>query len=207
MAPARRSLKERLWEKIDVRDPDDCWLWTAGTLEGYGKIGAGGDKGVPLMAHRVVYELTTGPIPTGMVIDHLCHDPDECAGGPSCSHRGCCNPAHLVVTTIRNNVLRGGKAAALNAKKRYCKRGHLLEGDNLLKVPGGRGCRLCEKAWRATHAHAVGADTHNSRKTHCAHGHEFTPDNTYVYRGSRSCKTCARARYRAKTRQRRSVPK
>ena len=42
---AGRSLAERFWEKVDVRGPDDCWLWTAAMSGDYGTIGSG-SKGI-----------------------------------------------------------------------------------------------------------------------------------------------------------------
>jgi hypothetical protein len=42
-------------------------------------------------------ESLIGPVPAGMVLDHLCHTlATDCIGGPRCQHRRCVNPAHLV---------------------------------------------------------------------------------------------------------------
>lgn len=66
------SLANRFWAKVQTGD--DCWLWTASLdNRGYGKIGAGGDRGRTLCAHRVSWELAHGPIPNEMEIDHLCY--------------------------------------------------------------------------------------------------------------------------------------
>lgn len=72
--------------------PDDCWLWR-GALNnrGYGRLTRGGH----VYAHRYVYELERGPIPTGMQLDHLCRTP------------ACVNPAHLEPVTGTENVRRG----------------------------------------------------------------------------------------------------
>ncbi len=104
----RKTLGERAMSRIDVRGPGECWPWL-GTLtsSGYGFIlPNGSDSG--LRAHRVVYELFIGPIPEGHDLDHLCHNRDlNCAGGVTCLHRRCCNPAHVEPVTRSENVARG----------------------------------------------------------------------------------------------------
>jgi HNH endonuclease len=45
--------------------------------------------GVP--ASKVAYELTFGAVPDGLVVRHTCDRPD------------CCNPAHLIAGTKRDN--------------------------------------------------------------------------------------------------------
>lgn len=73
------TAEERFWSK--VTKTDGCWEWTAHKIEtGYGRIRVNGKiKG----AHRYSWELTRGPIPDGMEIDHMCHN------------RSCVNPEHL----------------------------------------------------------------------------------------------------------------
>ena len=67
------------------------------TYGGYGCVGTGsrtdGTRTTGL-AHRVVYEATHGPVPEGMVIDHLC------------SVRRCVEPTHLEAVTHSVNVKR-----------------------------------------------------------------------------------------------------
>lgn len=81
---ARRPREERFWLKVDKSG--DCWLWKAGRdTNGYGAFERN-------TAHRTAYELSVGPIPDGLEIDHLCHV------------KACVNPAHLEAVTHRVNL-------------------------------------------------------------------------------------------------------
>lgn len=78
---------DRFWSKVTTTD--SCWLWTAACgADGYGRFGVGKQS---KLAHRVAYEATHGPIPTGMVLDHLCFV------------RRCVNPEHLRTTDVAGN--------------------------------------------------------------------------------------------------------
>lgn len=103
----------------------DCIIW-AGRLNcyGYGKIGA-------VYAHRQAYERAIGPIPDGMVIDHLCRV------------HACVNPEHLEAVSNAENILRGVSPSALNARKTHCPRGHPYDAQNTYRTPRGRHCRAC----------------------------------------------------------------
>lgn len=84
MEPTQARLAERFWSKVD--QTGDCWLWTGGRFTvGYGKLWP------DLYAHRVSYELHHGPIPDGMLIDHVCHV------------LLCVNPAHLRLADRKGN--------------------------------------------------------------------------------------------------------
>lgn len=80
----------RFWQKVD-KSTGGCWLWTRAIdpSTGYGRVHVGGTSGY---AHRVAYELTNGPIPAGMMVDHKCRN------------RGCVNPDHLRIATNKQNA-------------------------------------------------------------------------------------------------------
>lgn len=108
---------------------EDCWLWQGTLKNGYGRIRT---NGIGRGAHKFFYEFVFGEVLKGLVLDHLCRV------------RHCVNPNHLEAVTARENLLRGVGAAAKNAQKTHCIRGHELSGDNLKKTKNGvRICRLC----------------------------------------------------------------
>jgi hypothetical protein len=129
------TFEERFWDRVD-KTPT-CWVWTGGVMSGrhqYGRVHVGAAKYRP--AHRVAYEMLVGPIPEGLDLDHLCRN------------RVCVNPAHLEPVTNHENILRGTGPTAINARKTHCKRGHPLNGDNLvaLRNSNERKCRICHRA-------------------------------------------------------------
>jgi hypothetical protein len=126
-----------------------CWPWPGHvTRHGYGTTRR--DTGGHLVyVHRVAYELTHGPIPEGLVVDHLCHVAGECMPviESDCPHRRCLNPVHLEAKTQTANTLRGNSPMASNAQKDACPSGHELAGDNCITLArGGRRCRACHNA-------------------------------------------------------------
>lgn len=144
----RPGAEDRLWRKVE-KQGGGCWLWTGRPNGGgYGRIAIGG--GSHVYVHRFAYELTHGPIPDGLTVDHECHTKDEsCVGGPTCPHRRCVNPAHLVAVTRGENTLRGNSPFSINAAKTHCIRNHPLSGDNVRWYKGHRECRACDREWYA----------------------------------------------------------
>lgn len=102
---ASEPRQRRFWMQVDKRGPDDCWPWTGFRQpNGYGSFGMKGTR----LAHRIAYQWLVGPIPDGLVLDHLCHTRDpECRDNADCPHRRCVNPAHLEPVTRRENLARG----------------------------------------------------------------------------------------------------
>lgn len=120
------TTQERFWSKVEKTET--CWNWTCPpTTAGYGQFQDYSHHMV--LAHRWAYENLVGPIPEGLVIDHLCRN------------RMCVNPAHLEPVTIKENNRRGaGSGGDLNPHKGFCSRGHERLPESLL--PSGN-CRPC----------------------------------------------------------------
>lgn len=132
----REQVNAQITSRITLSDTG-CWLWTKRRdPEGYPLLKT--DRGVR-RAHRVSYMIFVGPIPDGLILDHLC------------SVRHCVNPAHLEAVVQRTNVLRGKTIPAANSSKTHCKYGHPLVGENLINVTSATGhparqCRTCVNA-------------------------------------------------------------
>lgn len=127
----RKPVRERFEAKVGQRG-EGCWEWTGSrsAATGYGMFALRHPDGTwkPTTAHRVAHDLYIGPVPSGLVVDHLCRN------------RGCVNPAHLEAVTQRTNVLRGEHPSAVAIRTGRCKRGHDLSP--------GRDCTRCQSARR-----------------------------------------------------------
>jgi len=93
----------RFWDKVDVREVNECWEWLA-YKDGYSGYGQFGIHGRKWQAHRVAWILTYGPIPEGL---HCCHH---------CDNPGCVNPYHLFLGTNRDNHLDAVRKGRLATK-------------------------------------------------------------------------------------------
>lgn len=122
--------EERFWGKVNKTET--CWLWTGppSLCGGYGQFHVA--PGLQVYSHRFAYELLVGPIPEGLVIDHLCRVPL------------CCNPLHLEPVTNHENIRRGESPAAIAVRLNRCIRGHeFTEANTYVTSYGFRQCIAC----------------------------------------------------------------
>lgn len=119
----------RLWKRVRIEGPNDCWLWMgAKGRTGYGQFpGTDMYKGSPMPAHRVMYGVAFGRVPRGLSVMHTCDNPP------------CCNPFHLKLGTHTDNMRdMQRKGRGPDRTRTVCKWGHPRE-------PRGGVCRTCAR--------------------------------------------------------------
>lgn len=147
--PPRPTVEDRFWAKVDKNGPlpkerpelGNCWVWTAATYpDGYGSFSvARKSRG----AHRVAYEMAVGPVPVGLVIDHLCRRPS------------CVRYTHLEAVPQLLNIDRGelpkhrARYVESLRTKTHCKWGHEFTPENTAFYGGKpyRICRACKREY------------------------------------------------------------
>lgn len=113
-----------------IRDPQFLCLLVTSRLDRDGYAYHGKSR-----AHIVAYQHVSGPIATGLEIDHLCR------------RRHCIEPLHLEAVSRDENEHR--KAYAWRARRKLCPRGHSMQGAAITPEMG-RLCRTCQDAIRST---------------------------------------------------------
>lgn len=125
-----RKAKARFWQKVSPAPSHECWMWRGAVgKSGYGNVGR---NKITYLAHRLGYEFTYGPTPSGLDLDHLCRV------------KLCVNPVHLEPVTFLENMRRRYE---LNPDPRptYCIRGHEYTPENtsVISTTGQRKCVRC----------------------------------------------------------------
>lgn len=100
----RKTPEQALLGADKIRKEDNgCWTWLGSiTPKGYGRATFREWKGKH--AHKAIYEFLRGPVPEGMELDHICHDPKVCKSKSNCPHRRCVNPDHVLPVTHKENT-------------------------------------------------------------------------------------------------------
>jgi hypothetical protein len=144
LGPKKQAWKPRFLEKVGLPSgPFGCMEWQGSFQStGYGRFGLNTGYGPTVwFAHRLAYEYWVGPIPDGLVIDHLCRNPR------------CVNPEHLEPKTQRGNLLAPGSQSptAKRAAVTHCPRGHEYTEENTRrkKINGTRQCKACDSYYNA----------------------------------------------------------
>ncbi len=149
---------ERRRAKASLNE-NGCLIWNGHVNDwGYAESSY---KRKTVRVHRVIYEITHGPIPEGMVVCHSCDTP------------ACINIDHLWLGSVKDNKhdeMRKGRNFYL--KKTHCPRGHsYAEFGVQWAGKSHRHCSICLRArarlrygWPEDLAYSVGPMT----KQECA---------------------------------------
>ena len=137
--PATKS-HEQVLSDHSIPGENGCIVWVGSKdKDGYGKCRRRHELGTIWLPHRLAWIVKHGAIPKGLEVDHLCRN------------RSCINPEHLTVVDHISNVERSiyKRENHRNFRKTHCKRGHPLNGDNLIVETWHgivmRKCLTCRK--------------------------------------------------------------
>lgn len=164
--------------------------------EGYGQMSF---QGKAWRTHSLMYTLTKGPVPAGMVVMHKCDNPP------------CCNPDHLEIgTKADNNRDMAAKRRGKYQKATHCKHGHEFTPENTYVCKRGfRHCKRCslikcrlELGWTREQAESMPVTSPGFRPVG---GSKSTPTPKPVRVLSMVGSSPRMRAYRARLRQKRSM--
>ena len=81
-----RKEENSIWKKIEKTA--SCWMWKGSTSHGYGNKMF---RGKCWFAHRLIYTILKGEIPSGLNVCHIC------------DVKLCVNPDHFFLGTDKDN--------------------------------------------------------------------------------------------------------
>ncbi len=208
----RRSLSDRLWEKVDRSGgPDACWPFTPMKHNYYGTIGFTQPDGIVknIGTHRAAYLVTYGILSDDYMVLHK----------PICNgNKRCCNPAHLYLGTAQDNAL---DAIAHGVWQPYQRK---LTDEEVYTIRALYGhysqielseqfdvtlTTISDILLGKVRQDAGGPLKHTPKytKSHCHKGHPLTEDNIVLSHGgkNRNCRLCYETTQMAKDQRRRAA--
>lgn len=116
-----------------------CHIWQGMKSSGYAIRRDGRRRNIRI--HREKFEERHGPLPEGMVPDHLCRQ------------RACVNVEHMEAVTRGENVLRGMHPKMIAFRNETCVQGHAKTPENGYRRANGKWvCRPCRNAYKRRRA-------------------------------------------------------
>ncbi len=106
-----------------------CAVW--GGRIGKDGYGVHWSHGKATRAHIAVWTEANGPVPDGLVLDHLCSNPL------------CVRLCHLEAVSQRENLFRRRQTYRVRIPK--CQHGHDMKLNGMNMPTGGRVCRRCNQ--------------------------------------------------------------
>lgn len=153
-----------------------CFEWSGALHLGYAWVWF---EGQPQLGHRLAYEHAIGPIPDGLVIDHLCRN------------RCCINPRHLEPVTHAVNIRRSHPNYSTDDMS-VCPRGHPLTEGWFYRSKNTYVCVRCKRGKSGRPYRGP-----ISERTTCPQGHPYEGANLYMTKGgSKVCRACKNAKER-----------
>jgi hypothetical protein len=118
----------RFWFSVDRKGEDQCWVWTGGQKNGYGRFKVDRTDYRP---HRIAYYLQHCKDPGSLLVCHKCDNPL------------CCNGNHLFLgTSAENNQDRDQKGRHRAASGIF--HGSKTKPEKFVRGSGVNGSKLTE---------------------------------------------------------------